>query len=303
MKIILTGGTGYIGAALRQELLAHGHSVRLLVRKQSLGKVGKSEGCEVFPGDILDTHACLAAVDGMDVLINLIGIRREYPEQGTTYEALHTDATSYITTAAAQSGVKRVVQMSGLGARAGAASRYHQTKWEAEEIVRKSGMRWTIFRPSIVFDRTDTFHPLMLELALRPVVPLVKSGKALLQPVALTNLVEAMARTVSMPETQGRVFEVGGPDRISLREIIDALSDKLKIQPNIVSAPSFLMKQMVKMLQGIKGFPLTYDELLMLLEDNVCDSEDFTSTFGIKLDSYREALPHLLLALAPAKSA
>jgi NADH dehydrogenase len=166
--------------------------------------VDAREGYDVFVGDVLDTHACLAAADGCDALVHLIGIRREHPEDGITYEAMHTEATFSVVDAARRSGVQRVVYMSGLGARADAPSRYHRTKHESEEIVKKSGMRWTFFRPSIIFGVGDEFHPLMAELVHRTIVPVIDGGKSLLQPISLRNVAEPMARSVTMPETQGR---------------------------------------------------------------------------------------------------
>ena len=191
MKILLTGGTGFVGTALRRELKDLGHDVRLLVRGESAGKVNPREGFEVLVGDVLDTHACLRAVDHIDAVVHLVGIRREHPDHGISYEAMHTEATYSIVDAARRTGVQRFVQMSALGARADAPSRYHRTKHESEEIVRKSGMRWTIVRPSIIFGVGDEFHPLMADLVHRNIVPVIDGGKSELQPVSLRNAMPA----------------------------------------------------------------------------------------------------------------
>jgi len=294
MKILLTGGTGYVGTALRRELGKHGHNVRLLVRPASAGRVETAGNEEIERGDVLDSPACLRAVEGCSAVINLVGVLREYPEEGTTYEALHTEATYNLVDAARRSGVERFVQMSGLGARPDAPSRYHTTKFEAEEIVRKSPMRWTIFRPSVVFGPGDDFHKQLVELVHKPVVPIIDGGKALLQPVSIANVAGAMARSVTMPETQGRVFEVGGPDRVAFGELIERIARHYEIWMNTVKVSSRFLKPAVKMLQRFKTFPLTVEQMIMLTEDNTCDPKAFVETFGVDLDPYLENLPHLL---------
>jgi len=293
MKILLTGGTGFVGSALRRELRAQGHEVRALVRVPSVGKIDAREGIEVLAGDVLDTHACLRAVDGCDAIVHLVGIRREFPHDGISYEALHTEATYSVMDAARRAKLERVVFMSALGARPDAPSGYHRTKFEAEEIVRKSGLRWTIFRPSIIFGPGDEFHPLMADLVHRPIVPVIDGAKALLQPVSIANVVVPMARALTMPETQGSVYEVGGPERLAFIDIMYKVARHYGVWPNTVSVSSRFARPMVKFAQRFRSFPLTYDELVMLLEDNICDPAVFVSTFGVTLDAYEAQIPSL----------
>jgi NADH dehydrogenase len=294
MKILMTGGTGFVGSALALELKAMGHDVRLLVRRSSLDKVDPAAGFDVMPGDVLDSHALLKAVDGVHTIVNLVGLLREIPAEGKTYEALHTEATYIIVDAARRAGVERMIQMSGLGARPDAPSRYHVTKYEAEEIVRKSPMRWTIFRPSVIFGPGDEFHAQMLELVHKPVVPIIDGFKSQIQPVSLRNVVEPMSRAVAMPETQGRIFDVAGAERIVLNDLIQRIARHEEVWMNNLKVSSRFLKPAVKMLQRFKSFPLTVDQLLMLLEDNVCDTKAFTEAFGIELDPYLENLDALL---------
>ena len=294
MRVLLTGGTGFVGSGVRRELKALGHDVRILARPSSVGKLDAREGVEVMVGDVLDTHACLRATTDCDAIAHLVGIRREFPQEGITYEAMHTEATYAIVDAARRNGVQRVVYLSSLGARADAPSGYHRTKAEAEEILRASGMRFTIFRPSIIFGPGDEFHPLMADLVHRPIVPVIDGGRALIQPVAHRNVVGPIARSLTMPETQGKVYEIGGPERMAFVDIMYKVARHYGVWPNTVSVSSRFAKPMVKFAQRFRGFPLTLDELYMLLEDNVCDSTAFTSTFGVKLDSYEDKIPSLL---------
>jgi NADH dehydrogenase len=298
MKVLVTGGTGYVGRALADKLLKQGHDVRLLVRRKSAYKVPTSSDYEVFLGDVLDSHACLRAVDGCDAVVHLIGIIREYPKEGTTYVAMHTEATFNVLDATRRMGVERFVHMSALGARADAPSGYHKSKFEAESLVRDSKLRWTIFRPSVIFGRDSEFIQQMVDLVHRPLVPIVDGGKSLLQPVSLENVTDSMSRTLMMPETQGRSFDVGGPDRMKFVDIVDRIAEHYKLHPNTMKISSVFMKPVVRLLQRFDSFPLTLDQLVMLGEDNVCDTGEFMNVFGYTdLDSFDAALPTLLEAI------
>jgi NADH dehydrogenase len=172
------------------------------------------------------------------------------------------------------------------------------TKFEAEEIVRRSSMRWTIFRPSVIFHPGSEFMQQLADFVRRPVVPMIDGGKALLQPVSLENLAGAMARSLHMPETQGRVYEVGGPDRISFVDLVGRIASHYKVWMNTMPVSSGFLKPLIRAMQRFKTFPLTVDQMEMLVEDNVCDPEPFREAFGIeKLDSFLEALPSLLEAV------
>ncbi|HET6462477.1 MAG TPA: NAD(P)H-binding protein [Candidatus Krumholzibacteria bacterium] len=294
MRILLTGGTGYIGTALRRAIKDEGHDVRLLVRTQSAQKIDAREGYDVVVGDVLDTQTCMRATEECDAIVHLIGIRREFPHDGITYEAMHTEATYALVDAAVRRKVPRIIYMSSQGARPDATSRYHKTKWESEELVRKSGMRYTIFRPSVIFGPGDEFHLLLAELVHKKVVPVIDGGKSLLQPVALHNVIPAMARSLVMPETQGKEIEVGGPERVKFIDIMYAVARHYGVWPNTMPLPSLVAKPLVKAMQGVvPNFPLTYDELLLLLEDNVCDNAEFLRLFGGTLDTYTDKIPSL----------
>jgi NADH dehydrogenase len=147
----------------------------------------------------------------------------------------------------------------------------------------------------------------MAELVHRNLVPVIDGGKSLLQPVALHNVIPALARTLVMPETQGKEIEVGGPERMKFIDIMYAVARHYGVWPNTFPMPSLVAKPLIKALQGMPNFPLTYDELLLLLEDNVCDNSEFLRLFGGTLDTYQDKIPSLCphiyeLADVPAPS-
>src|SRR6266540_2861127 len=154
MKVFLIGGTGFIGGHLRNALLRSGHEIRLLTHRKS-GEA--AEGVEQVEGDVTRPQTFAGKVKGCDVTINLVGIIREFPARGMTFERLHVEATRNVLAAAREAGVKRHLQMSALGTRPAASSEYHRSKFRGEQLVRGSALDWTIFRPSIVFGPEDDF--------------------------------------------------------------------------------------------------------------------------------------------------
>src|SRR5262245_54475407 len=157
MKVFITGATGFVGKGVIQRLRQADHFIRVLVRKRrspdlSAAHQGKIEAHE---GNILDPDSLLRGLDGMDAVIHLVGIISEAGE--STFENIHTLGTQNMVSMAKCAGVRRFVHMSALVARENAISRYHLTKWEAEESVRTAGLDYTIFRPSLIYGPEDHF--------------------------------------------------------------------------------------------------------------------------------------------------
>lgn len=292
MKVLMTGGTGYVGSHLRDYVREEGHDVRLLIRRESTHKVGPASGFEVTEGDILNTNACLRACDGVDAVVHLVGLIREDRREGVTFDEMHRVATHNIVDAARRSGVERFVHMSALGTRADAASEYHRTKFAAEQIVQSCPMRWTIFRPSFTFARGDLLSRRIKELLSRPIVPLIDGGKSRLQPVALEDVCRCMASALAMPETQGQIYELGGPDRLTFRDLVGHAAVALNRGLKTMSVPAWAVRPAVAALQRFMSFPLTLDQLKMLVEDNVCEIDHYVKTFEIEPKSFLKALPN-----------
>jgi len=222
-------------------------------------------------------------MSGCDTVIHLVGIVREHPARGITFERIHVAGTRNVLEAAARTGVRRIVHMSALGAREGARSRYHQTKWRAEEAVRASGLQWTIFRPSIIYGRGDGFvTPLAKVVRRAPVVPVIGTGDTRLQPVPVEHVAEAFARAVDDPATIGRTFEACGPDPVTFNELLDAIGSVLgRRRVPKIRVPLGPAAVATRVLERLPFFPLTTDQLLMLEEDNTCDPTPFFQCFGL----------------------
>lgn len=282
-RVFVTGSTGFVGKAVIRALLARGFTVRCLVRPGSEADLKGFEGIERVPGDVLLPQGLEASMEGCDALIHLVGIIRERPSRGVTFERLHSLATANMVKAAEAAEVPRFIHMSTLGTRPDARSRYHRTKWEAEETVRASRLRWTVFRPSIIYGAGDGFVSVMARMIKwLPAAAVIGDGKYRLQPVPVGQVAEGFARAVANPESWKRIYEAGGPRSYAFTEILDLIGTALgKSKVRKLYIPIGLMRPLVRLLEPLPFFPLTSDQLLMLQEDNVCDSAPFFQTFDL----------------------
>lgn len=269
MKIFISGGTGFVGGHVIRELLQRGHELRLLVHRRTPA----SQGVEQVEGDVTRPESFARAAEGCQAVINLVGIIREFPGRGITFERLHVEATKHVLAAAQSAGVRRYLQMSALGTRADAVSAYHASKFRAEELVRESGLEWTILRPSLIFGPKDAFiNMLASQLRLAPVMPIIGSGRYRLQPIHADDVARCFALTLDKPETVAKTLELCGNNRLSYIELVDAVAAALgKPAPFKPHAPLGLMKLVIPVMQHLPPFPITMDQLQMLLEENICD--------------------------------
>src|SRR5438105_8238495 len=221
-RVFVTGATGFVGRAVIQALRAEGHVVRCLVRRGSETDLHGCAAIERVEGDILGPVATLQAeISGCDTVVHLVGIIREHKSRGITFNKSHHVGTRNVLVAASAAGARRFLHMSALGTRAGARSRYHQTKWAAEEAVRASGLAWTIFRPSVIYGHGDGFLSLLTRMVRRlPVVPVIGDGRQRLQPVPVEHVAAGFARAVTVETSVKQAYTVTGPDAVSMVEML-----------------------------------------------------------------------------------
>lgn len=280
MKLFIAGGTGFVGEHLLQELLAQGHTVRLLTHRRRPDARGTVEQWE---GDVTDSTTLIDAVKGCDAVINLVGIIREFPSRSITFGRLHILATANLVAASQENGVTRYLQMSALGARPCAVSMYHQTKFSAEEIVRGSNLHWTIFRPSLIYGSHDAFITMLArQISLFPIIPVIGDGLYRLQPIHVKDVARCFVRALDLPETSGGCYELCGNDRMTYRQLIDVIAAALgKKAPTKLHLPLALMQVIIPIMQKIPQFPITQDQLQMLLEENIGDDSSWQQLFDV----------------------
>jgi NADH dehydrogenase len=270
MRIFIAGGTGFVGTYLVEALRERGHQLRLLVHRRSFGVARDIDQVE---GDVTSLESFRQAVNGCDAVINLVGIIREFPSRGITFERLHVQATANMLAATSQAGIRRFLQMSALGTRPDAVSRYHETKFRAEELVRSSGLDVTILRPSLIYGPKDAFITMLAgQLRLAPIMPVIGSGTYRLQPIHAGDVARCFSLALELPETIGRCYGLCGNNRLSYVELLDAVAHAMgRPVPLKLRVPLGLMKVIIPVMQHIPQFPITMDQLQMLIEENICD--------------------------------
>ena len=191
--------------------------------------------------------------------------------------------------------MSRYLQMSALGTRPDAVSGYHRTKWRAEESVCSSGLEWTIFRPSLIFGPQDAFVNMLADnLRLTPVMPVIGSGTYRLQPIHGDDVARCFVQSLEQPETIGQTYGLCGGDRLSYMELLDAIAEALgRRHPFKPHAPLGLMKRIIPIMQRIPQFPITMDQLQMLLEESICDGS-WQQTFRFEPRPFRDGIREYL---------
>lgn len=290
MQVAVTGATGFVGREVVRHLCEAGHSVRAVVRRassRSSGDLTRQYRVALVEGDVINGGSLAGAFDGVAAVIHLVGIISEVGN--TTFENAHTRGTSNALEASKKAGVGRFVHMSALGTRPGAASRYHQTKWQAEELVRNSGLDYTIFRPSLIYGPEDHFVNLFANMARwSPVLPVIGNGLTRFQPVGVEPVALAFSRALTVDVAVGKTFDLAGPERMTFLELLDTILRvlgkrrvKVKLPLPVVRTQAALLELIYPTLLG-KAPPLNRDQITMLREDNVGEDKPANDLFGLR---------------------
>ena len=287
--ILVTGATGFVGRHLVARLAEAGHRVRCLVRRGSDTSGLASAGVEFASGDVTDQQSVESAAAGAQTVIHLVGIIRERGE--ATFERLHTEATRNVVQACRDRSVERLIYVSAVGAAENAPSRYHRTKWQAEQEVRRSGLEHLILRPSIICGRGDGFVSLLVQMLKRqPVFPVIGSGEYRLQPVWVFDLHSCILKALAGADVWNRMHEIGGPEALTFNQIVEQLMQVSGIRRRTVHVPLWLMGPAVAGLQHLPGFPLTREQLLMMQQENVCDIGPMRRDFAVEPQPFRQVI-------------
>ena len=290
MKVLVTGATGFVGREIVRQLRVAGHTIRILIRNPHSPRIRElvsSWGAEVHPGNVLEAASLEGALSGFEAVIHLVGIISEVGE--CTFENVHTRGTQNMVAAARQARIRRFIHMSALGTRPDAVSRYHQSKWAAEELVRHSGLGFTIFRPSLIYGPEDQFINLFANVIRRsPVVPLMGSPRARFQPVPVEAVAAAFTRSLGEPRSVGQTYDLCGPETLTLSDIVDRIQDvvgkrrlKLRVPLSLARCQAACMEFVFPRLLR-KAPPFNRDQLLMLQEDNVGNPQPANELFGLR---------------------
>ena len=294
MLVAITGATGFVGRHVAALLLRRGHRVRALVRDLSRARFLTAQGADPVPGALDDDAALARLLDGADAAVHLVGIIVEWGS--ATFATVHVQGTRRMLDASRAAGVRRFIHMSAVGARGDAdATAYHRTKWEAEELVRKSGLPAAIFRPSLINGPESAPIRTLARLhRWSPVIPIFGDGSFPAQPVWIEDLALAFALAVERADVMG-TLELGGPAVLSYEEFVRAIGRAAGHPRPLVHVPLSLVRAGARACDPLgPAAPITSIQLRMLVEGTRTPANAINTVFGIQPLPFEEGLARFL---------
>jgi uncharacterized protein YbjT (DUF2867 family) len=275
MRIVLIGASGFFGGHLLHALVSDGHECLVLTRAAARRAcVGMSPGVRLVQADVYDPSALAGHFAGADAVISMAGILNE-GGGGNTFQRVHVQLVEAIVEACRKAGVTRLLHVSALNAGKG-RSHYLETKGKAEEILHAAGdLHVSIFQPSVIFGRCDAFFNKFAEmLRLAPFLPLACPNSQL-QPVYANDVAAVMAASLDDPRTWGKTFELAGPRRYTLKQLVQWTAKTIGKRRLVIGLPRPLSAAMAMVMNLVPGKPMSWDNYKSLQTDNVSDKNDF----------------------------
>lgn len=294
-RIVILGGTGFVGSYLVPRLAADGHRLTLLSRnRESRRDMAVLPGVTIRSANVYDDAVLRKQLEGADAVINLIGILN--PQGRDTFQRVYIDLTKRLIDACKVTGVKRLHQMSSLKAGQG-LSQYLKTRGEVETLVKASPLNWTIYQPSVIFGVGDGLVTRFASLLRKmPVLPLARA-KSRLAPTYASDVAEAIARCVAGDKLSSRrSFELYGPEVLSLGAIVRAVRDAAGLRTAIMPLPDSLGRIQAQIAGMLPGKPFSPDNFLSLRTDSVGKVDGYAA-LGIAPDPFTAWLPRLIHGL------
>jgi NADH dehydrogenase len=290
VRVAVIGGTGFVGRYVTDALLGAGHAVALLVRQGSESKLRQPERVHTVSGDIANVESLRRVLEGCDAAIYNVGILREIPRKGITFEAMQYDGVVNTVDAALAVGTQRLILMSANGVRI-PGTRYQESKYRAEEYAMNSGLDVTVLRPSVIFGDPHgamEFATQLFNDMVRPPIPAVnffsgrdpQQGAVVMSPVHIEDVAQAFLVALENDECVGRIYALGGPEVLTWKEIVTRIAAATGRRKWFLAMPIALMRIGATLFDRLPFFPVTREQLTMLQEGNTADPAILTALIG-----------------------
>ena len=271
-KVITVFGTGFIGKNLIYQLLEMGNIVRAVSRNPylqgKLGPLGNSSNFDICYGNIVKAQTIEKYISNSDIVINLVGVLHE--SGGESYFNSHVTGINNISELSTKYGIKELLHVSSIGADTNSVSKYQSTKGEGEKILLENFPKAKIIRPSIVFGPDDGFFSVQSKIVkLSPVVPMFGGGANKFQPVYVKDLVEGIIKLLNSKNDHGKIYEFGGPDIMTMKDVYELILKTLKIKRLLIPAPAFAANFIATFAQLLPDPIITRDLVKILKFDNI----------------------------------
>ena len=290
-RIVILGGSGFVGRRLVARLLADGHRVEVLSRDAATRECVPA-GASHRVGDVYDPTFLREAFTGADAVVNLVGILNERGDDGRGFRKVYVELGDAVIDAMRAAGVRRLLQMSALHAGDG-ESHYLQARGEAERHVVDSGLDWTLLRPSVIAGPGDgLFCRFAQLLRFAPGLPLGGAGVRF-QPVWVGDVADAFARALADATTIGRSYDLVGPEVMTLGEIVKLTAKTKGWSRFVLPLPGALGRVQAEVGEHLPGKPISRDNWRSLQRDSTSDDNGLPK-LGIVPTDVRAKLPEIL---------
>jgi NADH dehydrogenase len=294
LTVAVAGGTGFVGGAIATELHRRGHAVRVLSHRGEAARGGLADAIEIRPADVQTGEGLVEALRGADALAIALAFRNspiEAPRRHQTFVEVDAQGTERLIAAAREAGVRRVVYLSGAGAAPDAKRHWFRAKWRAEEAVRGSGLTWTIIRPTWLFGPRDVSLNRFVGFGRRLfAVPMTNTGSQHLAPVFIDDAAMLAADSLVDDAAANQVFELGGPETFTMREIIATALRVAGLRRPIVPGPTPLIKLVAVPLSWLPTPILTPDAVDFINQPATVDLAPLLERMPRRLTPLEEGL-------------
>ncbi|MDI3490912.1 MAG: hypothetical protein PWP11_2189 [Thauera sp.] len=293
-RVVLVGGSGFVGRAIANRLAAAGVSVLVPTRRRSrTGHILLLPNVEVVEADVHDPDTLARLFAGADAVVSLVGVlhSRSGEPYGPDFARAHVELPKKIVAACRGAGVKRLVHVSALGASGDGPSEYQRSKAAGEAAIRSTGadLDWVILRPSVIFGRDDRFLNMFADLAaVFPVLPLAGASTRF-QPVHVEDVAEVVWRSLTSPEAAGQTYELAGPAVYTLRQLVEYVSDLVGKPRPVIALPEGLAMLQARLMELAPQPLMSRDNVRSMRVDNVATGDPLP--FGLVPTAVEAVVP------------
>lgn len=295
MKIVVAGGTGFLGRHVCRALLDSGHEVVVLGRDPSkVSRIAELQGAGAVRGDVTDRASLEGTLNGAEAVVGCVQFPNhpvEVPRKNLTYDEYDRKGTENLLEEGAAAGVQRFAYLSGAGADLTSDKSWYRAKGFAEHAIKESGLRYAIVRPSWAYGPEDRALNRFAQIArFSPVVPQLGLGPQWVQPVSFEDISLTFKRIFERDQAWDKVYEIGGPDVMTMREIIATLLDVTGKRRVIVPIPAWLAKLGTAPLVMLPKPLMSPQGIEFAIQDGIVDNTAIREVLDIEPVPLREGL-------------